>query len=43
MLYQLIIDSKIYGKIHSENVSEKYLEILPPRNEFLEVQADNLK
>lgn len=41
-IFELIVDERIRGRICCDQRG-KYLEILPERNEFLEVQADNLK
>lgn len=43
MLLEMIVDERIRGRIGSDSVRGKFLEILPERNEFLEIQAENLK
>ena len=43
IVFELIIDEKIHGRIHCDEANNKYLEILPPRNMYLEIQAENLR
>jgi hypothetical protein len=43
IVFELIIDEKIYGRIHCDEANNKYLEILPARDVYLEIQAENLR
>ena len=43
MVFELIVDEKIRGRIFDSDPKNKYLEILPPKNEFLDIQAENLR
>lgn len=43
MVFELIVDERIRGRIGNDPVRGRFLEMLPERNEFLEIQADNLK
>lgn len=42
-MFELIVDQKITGRINDVDASNKYIQILPARNEFLEIQAENLR
>lgn len=43
MVFELIIDLRIRARIGNDSVRGRFLEMLPERNEFLEIQAENLK
>jgi hypothetical protein len=42
IVFELIVDEKISARINDVNPWSKYVEILPARNLFLEIQAENL-
>jgi DNA-binding MarR family transcriptional regulator len=43
MVFELIADERVRGRIGQDANSGKFVEMLPERNEFLEIQAENLK
>lgn len=43
IVFELIIDGKIHGRINDSDPKNKCLELLPARNLYLEIQAENLR
>ena len=43
IVFELIIDGKIHGRINDSDSKNKCLELLPPRNLYLQIQAENLR
>lgn len=43
IVFELIIDDKIHGKINDSDQKNKFLQLLPAKNMYLEIQADNLR
>jgi hypothetical protein len=39
MVFELVVDERVRGRIGADQSKRKFLEILPGRNEFLEIQA----
>jgi hypothetical protein len=39
MVFELVVDERVRGRIGADQSKRKFVEILPGRNEFLEIQA----